>query len=400
MRESKDILANLKFLLNQAESEILEKKSKFDWRIKRDILELIKIAVSMANTKGGRILIGDGNNLSRVTIKNFDSAKLDDKINRYIEPPIKNIVSDCISKKYILITIDNSDNKPHIFKKDGYDDQQNKNLFWKGTIWVRHSSKTEMINRNDIERIFEEKRQKLFENVKMVFEAPADAKIGVFREDKVTGIPVKTILDTKPFTNWREELKAGIKSWKTSGQLLTELQLLKFYKNKEEITDPEAIELLIISSLSHWMPNFYWASRLNPNNLFNIILQQIKEEIYPIDKESLKYALFLSPKQCSTIFNFAENINKASIQSFIQRTESIAEMRKSKKKFSKLSKLLFPNQRIKILNKRPKFITPKSRNIKRVLDSLVDDYKKFKRNKTAFKYCDFLLHAQKLFKNR
>ena len=61
-------------------------------------------------------------------------------------------------------------------------------IFRARDILVRHSSKTERATRSDLDRMFSERQQTLLERVKMVFEAPADARIQVVEGP---GVPVR-----------------------------------------------------------------------------------------------------------------------------------------------------------------------------------------------------------------
>lgn len=149
-----------------SESENFEYKSEFhgydcEW------LTIIKIIVAMANTAGGTIQI---DNIQNIEISEFDTARLDDKVNSYVDPRIQNIISENISYNSIKIMIPNSIDKPYYFKKNGaYKNpkpppQQNIE-FYKGQIWVRHSGKNETATKDDFDRMF---REKLAEFLKAV----------------------------------------------------------------------------------------------------------------------------------------------------------------------------------------------------------------------------------------
>jgi predicted HTH transcriptional regulator len=118
------------------EKEDLEYKSQFDGS-KKAWLKLIKTAVAMANKRGGIIryekILTD--------ISSLDSANLDNKINSYISPKLRGI----ISKKKKLgfdIIIPNSELKPHIFIQRGiYKNEEGNEVveFYEGQIWIIQS---------------------------------------------------------------------------------------------------------------------------------------------------------------------------------------------------------------------------------------------------------------------
>ena len=56
--------------------------------------------------------------------------------------------------------------------------------------------------------------------------------------------PVYDVLTPTPFRDLHQELIGAVKSWKTSHQLLNEVQIMKAYLEKEKIKDLEILELL------------------------------------------------------------------------------------------------------------------------------------------------------------
>ena len=65
----------------EKEAVDLEKKSQFSGSNK-EWLELIKIVVSMANTRGGTISI---KKLVGAKLEDLDSSRIDDRVNKYIQ---------------------------------------------------------------------------------------------------------------------------------------------------------------------------------------------------------------------------------------------------------------------------------------------------------------------------
>lgn len=76
---------------NEAERVDLELKRFLDPTAKRDRIRLVKEVVAMANTKGGRILVGVTDDGEHVGVpdrdrSNWDPAPLGDHLDRYISP--------------------------------------------------------------------------------------------------------------------------------------------------------------------------------------------------------------------------------------------------------------------------------------------------------------------------
>jgi len=172
------------------ESEAVEEKSQFTGS-KAEWLRLVKTMVALSNTKGGVI------RLLRVKIDQFqfDSAKMDDKVNRYVEPRVQNIRTE-ILKSYIKIMVEDSPAKPHVFKMDGaYQNLSEPSRlgkeFYKGQVLVRHSSKNEVAMRDDYERIFEERSDKLMDRVQMVSQLPLDKPVTIKESKKA--FPIKIV---------------------------------------------------------------------------------------------------------------------------------------------------------------------------------------------------------------
>src|SRR5258707_1826342 len=91
---NKPMPPSLDILIEEPESEELEKKSFLDLSNSRDMLGLVADIVALSNTRGGRVLIGTrGISLPENCTKVFDSARLDDKVNSFSEPGVRGITS-------------------------------------------------------------------------------------------------------------------------------------------------------------------------------------------------------------------------------------------------------------------------------------------------------------------
>jgi hypothetical protein len=166
------------------EKEDLEYKSQFDGSEKA-WLKLIKTAVAMANKKGGIIryekILTD--------ISSLDSSNIDNKINSYIFPKLRGIISKK-KKSGVDIIIPNSELKPHIFIRRGiYKNEDGNEVveFYEGQIWIRHSSKNELFDKSDFDALVQEQINKFIERIKII----AAQYPSSILEQSESGMPLK-----------------------------------------------------------------------------------------------------------------------------------------------------------------------------------------------------------------
>ena len=345
-------------LLHEPESEHLEKKSSLDPSNPKEMLGLVADVVAMSNTKGGTLLIGtQGAPLPDNHLKLFDSARVDDKVNSFVEPNVTGIKSLQLDRDFILIEVDKSRNPPHVFKKEGNFNDPEKgqsHIFRSRDILVRHSSKTECANRSDIDRMFNERQQTLFERVKMVFDAPAGARVHVVEEGM--GVPVRIdptasdarpvydVLTPSPFRDLHQELVGAVKSWKTSHQLLNETQIMKAYLEKDSLKDAEVLELLLRSSWERHFAGCFWAGGVGASILPRILEDGIRADVFPASLEALRIASLLPRHLATMLFSLVEQSKKKSVSKLAKRLEPV--LRARTRKYDKLVEIFYPWRKI------------------------------------------------------
>lgn len=172
------------------EKEDLEFKSEFDGSEKA-WLKLIKTIVAMANKNGGKIYYKKIN----TSLAEFDASNIDNKVNAYIAPKLRGLVSN---KKGpgVEIFVPNSELKPHIFIKRGFYKNEKGNEiveFYEGQIWIRHSSKNELLDKNDFDKLVQEQIKKFLEQVNII---AAQYPTSILEKSE-SGIPLKI----KPIKN-------------------------------------------------------------------------------------------------------------------------------------------------------------------------------------------------------
>lgn len=173
------------------ESAILDFKAQFD--PKHEWPELVKDIVAMANSGGGKILVGvnDDGTPSGADVTKLLGADLADIVNKIRAVTDVNFADFTIDSALDAelpiaeITIGSS-TTPLVFSKPGnYADVNGKPqcAFRSGTLYVRHGPKSEPATSDDIrsliERHLERQRAELMSNLRQVIEAPPDATIRV-----------------------------------------------------------------------------------------------------------------------------------------------------------------------------------------------------------------------------
>ena len=175
MNESEKVVGEqiFEYLLNQKkESSFLDFKHTIDIRNNQQCLKVIKDVLAFTNTGGGWILFGviendKKSNISGKFIKNgypvdfnFDDASLQEKINAYIQKPIKlehgyfERTIDMINKKFVLLYIQPT-HKILKAKKDGvyHIDGKIRFAFKKDITYTRRGTQCVPASKYEIEEI-------------------------------------------------------------------------------------------------------------------------------------------------------------------------------------------------------------------------------------------------------
>jgi hypothetical protein len=345
-------------LLDRAESEDFEKKRALDPSCVQEYFELMTHLAAMANTRGGRILIGTrGSAIPPPHIQLFDSARLDDKVNSVLEPRVGGITSYAVGEDFIVIEIEKSSNPPHVFRQEGTctnKNGKNASIFRSGDVFVRHSSKSERAGRVDFDRWLEEHQRKLLDKVKMVFDASPDATVQIV--EGASGMPIRIdpeapgaqpvydLLTPQPFRSLDQELTGGVKAWKTSKQLLNEAQIYKAYEGRAAITDAEVLDLLLRSCWERHIPGYLWAARTNGPKLCEIIRDTVLTNRHPASSEAMKIAALLPREHARTLFDLAEESPSKSVRNARKKFEPV--LRARARKFEALRDLVCTGSRL------------------------------------------------------
>jgi predicted HTH transcriptional regulator len=154
-------------LTRKRESAKLDYKQEWDPQRNRDVVELTKDLVSMANTAGGYVVIGMGDNGEEVGLSDAQLAKLDEatlraQVQSFIGTPLELFLDRTVvweSKRYAVVTVLKCPRSPVVFEKIGqYADPSAGNkptiAFREGDVFVRHGSASERWNQEDVRTIY------------------------------------------------------------------------------------------------------------------------------------------------------------------------------------------------------------------------------------------------------
>lgn len=187
------------------ESAELDFKASFD--VKNDWCELIKDIVAMANSGGGRILVGvtDDGVPSGTDVTKLLSVDLADVVNKIRGFTDVNFAAltirsrDYSGTKVAEISIQAAP-MPLVFGKPGnYTDGNGKPqcAFRQGMMYVRHGPKSEPATSDDLRSLIEQhidrQRKTILSNLRQVIEAPANAVVTVAAPAGNTAAPVAAV---------------------------------------------------------------------------------------------------------------------------------------------------------------------------------------------------------------
>ena len=193
------------------ETASLDLKCTFDPAVNGEWCELLKDIVAMANSGGGRIIIGlneDGapSGISAAKIHGIDPAVFVDKVFSYTGvhfAGVRTAIESHADTQVAVLIIDEAA-APLMFNKPGtyqIAEGKQRNAFSAGTLYVRHGAKSEPGTSDDMRDILERHlinaRATLLANLRQVIEAPAGAVVSIAPAapaDK-SALPIRLVQD-------------------------------------------------------------------------------------------------------------------------------------------------------------------------------------------------------------
>jgi len=228
----------------------------------KSLTKLVKTIVAMANSGGGEIVFGRDETqtpgISAVIANQLDSAKVADQVDKYIEKGLIHIRHDfdrLEDGNFICTIIVEPVDYPVVMRRQGKwsgaapDD---KPLFLKGDIWVRHGSRNERVSQADaksfIDDAFKRGIDQVLSAAQVVREAGPDSAVGVQTEPSVVIRSPSDLLNLAISKRERNlpHLLAG-----------PELLWLFILRNSYKPT-PQQLELIIESALRRPATLYWW----------------------------------------------------------------------------------------------------------------------------------------------
>lgn len=206
--------------ITDPESDSLDFKREIDLSEKKEQLELLKDMVAMANSNGGRILVGVQNDGSLAgvdvsSVISFDPARLADLVFRYTSVHFAGFSKRELNVDGAVICeirIEPAD-YPLVFTSPGTyelkktsesEKPRQSTVFSQGTVYVRHGAKSELATTEDMRKWMDGKVEKVrsswFENIVLVAKAPIGSRVvvetpGFKPSSGEAAIPVKPTSD-------------------------------------------------------------------------------------------------------------------------------------------------------------------------------------------------------------
>ena len=287
----------------------------------------------MANTKGGRILVGVADTGKRVGTDRtkWDGARVGDLVEKYINPdrvevPIAFSRDGCPEGTVVVeLTVPYHPEPPLVICMDGID--QSKHIFRKGAVLVRNNTKVEPASRADFLRWRKEDRQKVFEGVQTIVLNPGST-VQITKEEETLTPP--SFLFSRSVDLFRQR----------PDRLLDGTDLLYMFTNRDHLDtgSSDRRRLLIHSALRRKATLWFWLALLNPsaNEVTNILYEAL--DMKDRDKSDMSRAMvlvgsfYLTPPQFGDLISRMETSRYAHIR---QAAETYATLQSAKDSIAK-----------------------------------------------------------------
>ena len=252
-------------------------KLRFNPNDAKSMTKLVKSIVAMANSGGGEIIFGRDETqtpgIPPTIADHLDSARLADQVDRYVEPGLIHIRHefDRLDKgNFICTIIVEPATYPVVMRRQGTwsgAEPNDKPLFLKGDIWVRHGSRNERLSQADSKTFIDDAYKRGIDQVlsaaQIVREAGPDSAVGIQTEPSVV---IRSPIDLLNLAlSKRERNLPHLLSGK-------ELHWLFILRNTFRVTLPQ-LELIIESALRRPSTLFWWLrdSRITPELIKGIL---------------------------------------------------------------------------------------------------------------------------------
>lgn len=294
-----------------------------------DQVEWLNITIDMmafANTLGGYLVFGIENSkfelvgVQTETVHALDNANLQNKINRYLYPPLTNIrvkVYNKDEKAFVIIFIPETRGKTHIITKDGNVETTKGNsrtLLRKGIIYIRRSGGNQIIDPEALDFIIDKRiddyKNKFLDRIARVVQEPINNELYFIetKEKDVQSGKTFSVTDSQDAieikgTSFRippksdEELVAAWAaiSTKESSFVPPITDLWSIYLKRESLNLHNSLIIKLIEyCLCAGLPVFYWLQRLKTNEIKDALSTALEKCKDILQKENIiKIGAFL-----------------------------------------------------------------------------------------------------------
>jgi hypothetical protein len=349
------------------EDDRLDYKQTIDISSDKQWYGITKDISAFANTFGGYLLFGIDNNANIVGVARDvadiikDASKIQQKINRTLEPHISNIRSKEYrygSNVVIAVFIPQSRGVTHLISKQAKYEQPSgdtKIALNAGTFYVRRSAANHLGDSRDFDAVVERRidsfRDSLIEKVARVVKSPENSDVFILSkdpddksdgrfiiEDSPDSIPVKGMSFTVPPEGYEQEISAWSVIYRDKPSLRPPSdEVWRWYSNRNKIQIKKSYKLTLFKfSLWDNAPAFYWIQGLKARDIKETLLEAIRRRPTGSDsKQMLVVAAFLGEpfyKNAIKAFGSYKDRLAPSMKSFPRKSprESFGVFAKSK----------------------------------------------------------------------
>lgn len=330
---TKEIITDL--IAYKEEDDRLDYKQTIDLASEKEWLGITKDISAFANTHGGYLLFGIDNTANIVGLTRDvadiikDASKIQQKINRNLEPHISSIRSKEFrfdSSVVVAVHIPQSRGVTHLVSKDGkykLPNNKDKTTLNQGTFYIRRSACNHLGDSRDLDEAIERRidhfRESLIEKVARVVNSPASSDVFILSkdpndkagerfiiEDSPDSIPVKGLSFTVPPDGNEEEIAAWTVIYRGNSELRPPAsEVWKWYAQRNKVHLKKNYKLTLFKfSLWDNAPAFYWIQGLKVRDIKEALTEAIRGRPAGVEaKQMLIIAAFLGKTHYDNALN-------------------------------------------------------------------------------------------------
>lgn len=322
----------LDFLLSYCEEDDhLDYKETLAIDEERVWLNLTKDFLAFVNTEGGFILLGirDGT-YEQVGLENkiaiflSDTNRIQQKVNRYIDPSITNIRAKRFernSKQFVDIFIPQSKSHTHIVTKEAYflnERKEHVTVLRPGVIYVRNSGTNAIMDSTSFEKLLDRRienfKESLMSKIVKVVEAPSSHDIIIFDPNSSltseqgkqvyrissspSAIPLAGMSFTIPPTTDEQLISSWIALSKNDLRFQPrDAQIFRIYARRLQLTLNEEQKIwMAIYSIMADGPIFFWMKGFATSQFEKVLSIAVQSPSFQVRTSVLHVSAFLGRK--------------------------------------------------------------------------------------------------------